>query len=401
MRMSCCIYRRFLVELYVHIPFCARKCNYCDFLSFAAGEETKKRYIDALIRELGSNSKLLDDIDTVFIGGGTPSILSMCETERLLAALKPFTGHCGEWTVECNPGTVDEDKLKLFREYGVNRLSFGLQSADDKELERIGRIHGYRDFLRSYELARKTGFDNINIDVMSGLPGQSIESWEKTLKEVTGLEPEHISAYSLIIEPGTPFYELYGDQDGNDRVKSCDGKAVIGLPSEEEEREMYHRTLRILRKHGYDRYEISNYCKPGYECRHNLGYWKGSEYVGIGIGAASYVAHERYRNTADIDRYIRLAENDDRDGLIAARTDTESIGEDESIEEYMILRLRLTEGVDTVEFKRRFGFELEERFGDSVRTHIKNGLLSKDGDRLYLTERGMDLANTVMSDFCI
>ncbi|MBO4415551.1 MAG: radical SAM family heme chaperone HemW [Lachnospiraceae bacterium] len=423
------------MELYVHIPFCVRKCLYCDFLSFAAGDDLKERYINALIKELGSFSGLLKAVpvfDTVFIGGGTPSLLDMKNTEKLLAAIKPALSENAEFTVECNPGTLDPEKLSLYREYGVNRLSIGLQSANDKELEYIGRIHRFEDFQRSYENARSAGFDNINIDLMSGLPGQNVSDFENTLVTVAKLAPEHISAYSLIIEPGTRFFEIYGEnsacteevhvcdevrnnqdngnQNSHDNEKSnClnDEKRemrktagdILPLPSEDEERKMYHITKQILKDYGYIRYEISNYSKQGLECRHNLGYWKGEEYLGAGIGAASYFKNERYKNTDDINRYIQYAEKNDWKSLGTLRTETEVIGFEESVEEYIILRLRLIEGFSKEDFAHRFGFSVMDKYLDVIKKHLNNGLLTDIDGRLALTERGLDLSNSVMSDF--
>lgn len=388
------------MELYVHIPFCVRKCAYCDFLSFAAEDELKERYTDALIKELGSLSGLLMTapvFDTVFIGGGTPSLLEPEIAEKLLSVVSPMVKKDGEFTIECNPGTLNPDKLRMYRKYGINRLSIGLQSADDGELAELGRIHRYGDFLESYEAARSAGFNNINIDLMSGLPGQTVACFEKTLRTVAKLGCVHMSVYGLIIEPGTVFFDMYHEG----RKKDINGaeRHFVPLPSEEEEREMYHITQRVLADYGFSRYEISNYAKPGYECRHNLGYWTGEEYIGAGIGAASYFKNERYRNTADIGKYIEYASNGDWDSLYALREEREHIGNDEKVEEYIILRLRLTEGFSKEEFKKKFGFPVTERYSKIIEKHINNGLLTDAGDRLFLSERGLDLSNSVMSDF--
>ncbi|MCR5322340.1 MAG: radical SAM family heme chaperone HemW [Lachnospiraceae bacterium] len=384
------------MELYIHIPFCVRKCFYCDFLSFEADKELKSSYIDTLIKELGSFSGLLKTVpefDTVFIGGGTPSILDVETSERLLAAVMPMIGDDTEYTVECNPGTLDREKLELYRKYGVNRLSIGLQSADDDELARLGRIHRYEDFLKSYEAARKAGFKNINIDLMSGIPGQSVTGLERNLKTVGELEPEHISAYSLIIEPGTRYYKIY-EENAEDN-----GDKIIPLPKEEEEREMYRLTERILNGYGYLRYEISNYSKPGFKCRHNLGYWTGEEYLGVGIGAASYFHNERYKNTDDIRKYIKFVNEGGAEALLDLRIECEHIGFDERVEEYIILRLRLTEGISKEDFMSRFGFDISDKYQGIINKHVENGLLADTGDRIFLTERGLDLSNFVMSDF--
>ena len=289
------------ISLYVHIPFCMRKCGYCDFLSVGIGNENSRTrdqsclvddFTDALIDEFEReyNEKILNKgmsrISTIFLGGGTPSILDYKNIDKLL---KTVSENLIEWTIECNPGTVDEDKLKLYREYGVNRISFGLQSANEDELKCLGRIHTYKDFLDSYELARNVGFNNINIDLMSAIPGQTYESYRHTLEEVISLRPEHISAYSLIIEDGTPFYDQYKD---NPPV------------SEKLDRQMFEMTHQMLTDVGYIHYEVSNYALPGKECKHNLNYWKRGEYIGIGPSAASHIGGVRTTNTSDINEYI-------------------------------------------------------------------------------------------------
>ena len=380
------------MELYVHIPFCVRKCRYCDFVSFAANEEMKTRYINALIKELGNYSGLLKGMsgfDTVFIGGGTPSVLDTEQTGKLLRAIAPLLNKDTEFTIECNPGTLDEEKLGIYRAFGVNRLSLGLQSADDKELGELGRIHTYNDFLKTFETAKSAGFTNINVDLMSGLPGQTVSGFEKTLRTVAGLGSAHISAYSLIIEPGTPFFELYGENGSKKEL----------LPTEDEDREIYHRTEEVLGEYGYHRYEISNYSKDGMECRHNLGYWKGEEYLGIGLNAASYIDHTRYKNTEDILSYIDCIESGDFEKLESLRTDIENIGENERIEEYIILHLRLTEGIDLKDFEKRFGSAIMDRYHDKIEKNIALGLLKIEKGRLFLTRKGLDLANSVMIDF--
>ena len=252
------------LELYIHIPFCERKCAYCDFLSMPATLGVQRQYVEKLIDEIIGESAGIQgyEVTSVFIGGGTPSILP---GEYILGILQATADYFdlrkdAEITIEINPGTLDEHKLECYREGGVNRISLGLQSSDDWELKILGRIHTYDDFLRSYEQVRMAGFSNVNVDLMSALPGQTLDSWEKTLKKVLMLRPEHISAYSLIIEEGTPFYERYGNGQ----------KAFPPLPDEDTEREMYHVTRTMMEEHGYHRYEISNYCRSGFECRHNL-----------------------------------------------------------------------------------------------------------------------------------
>ena len=285
--------------VYIHITFCVRKCDYCDFLSAPAGGEMMKSYVKALTKEIElSKNKMAEYlVDTVFIGGGTPSIL---EGKLICDVISVLKNNCNmaddfEMTIECNPGTVTEEKLLDYKSVGINRLSFGLQSADNAELKSIGRIHTYEEFLESYELARKYGFDNINVDLMSALPGQSVESYKTTLEKITALNPEHISAYSLIVEEGTKMYE---------RVKCAELRGENILPNEDDEREMYYITKTMLEQAGYERYEISNYAKSGFACRHNIGYWKRKDYIGFGIGAASLYRDKRYGNISDITMYI-------------------------------------------------------------------------------------------------
>ncbi|MBR5733244.1 MAG: radical SAM family heme chaperone HemW, partial [Lachnospiraceae bacterium] len=316
------------MELYIHIPFCVKKCRYCDFLSFAGKEACFKDYIAALCAELDSYRPLIRErgLDTIFIGGGTPSILPVSLMVQLLERVDSLIAESGakprEYTIECNPGTLDREKLRLYKGHGINRLSIGLQSANDAELKLLGRIHDYDCFLDNYRLAREEGFDNINIDLISALPGQTAASWERTLRTVARLNPEHISAYSLIIEPGTPFYEIYGEDSENAKFRNQSGTVDSGdgagsmppLPDEDEERRIYRMTSDILSEYGYSRYEISNYSKPGRESKHNLGYWTGADYIGAGLGASSYLCERgadgrlknavRFKNTGDLSIYL-------------------------------------------------------------------------------------------------
>ncbi len=286
------------LELYIHIPFCVRKCAYCDFLSFPSGEEERARYVERLTEEIEEAGAVSGDyvVTAIFLGGGTPSVLAPEQTKRILQAVKEnfYVAEDAEITTEVNPGTADKEKLRAWKQAGINRLSFGLQSAENRELQLLGRIHTMEEFLESYQTAREAGFDNINIDLMSALPGQTVSSWEKTLRTVAALQPEHISAYSLIIEEGTPFYQLFGeDEDKQEEQRRRKELGVPELPDEDAERRMYYDTEQILKEAGYHRYEISNYAKPGYECRHNKGYWTGTEYLGLGLGASSYISIRR------------------------------------------------------------------------------------------------------------
>ena len=360
------------LELYVHIPFCIRKCAYCDFLSAPAGKEVQEAYVDQLLKEIrGSGRAFLGyRVRSIFFGGGTPSILETDRLCRILVLLKQEFA-CSEdmeVTVEANPGTVSEEKLAGYLEAGVNRLSFGLQSADDRELAVLGRIHTWDQFLAGYRAARKAGFRNINIDLMSALPGQTAESYRRTLEKVMALKPEHLSVYSLMIEEGTPFYEQYGTHPEL-------------LPSEDEDRRMYHDTKKILASGGYDRYEISNYAKPGYECRHNLGYWERIEYRGYGLGAASLFNQVRYTNQTELSEYLKGNTEGTREVLTGQAVR----------EEYFFLGLRKTDGV----LPGAYAAHYEER----IRKLISQQLLEEKDGRIRLTDRGIDVSNHVLVQF--
>lgn len=392
------------LELYVHIPFCVRKCAYCDFLSAPAGADERSAYVDALIREIGCMKKNYSEyrVSTVFMGGGTPSVLDGDDTARIFDALHrnfDIGGHV-EVTMEVNPGTVTEDKLGIWRTSGVNRLSIGLQSADDRELKMLGRIHTYQDFLETYALARKAGFGNINVDLISAVPGQTEKDWEKTLRTVAELGPEHISAYSLIIEEGTPFFEHYGESG---KRAEGDGPAWPPLPDEDEDRAIYEATAVLLQKYGYHRYEISNYAKDGYECRHNLGYWERKEYLGLGLGASSLIRECRFHNTADMEKYLSAFSGRGQDISEACcekiREEKESLTVEEQMAEFMFLGLRKMRGVSANEFRRAFGAEMEQVYGGQIRKLKEEGLLEEQNGWLYLTGRGIDISNYVFCEF--
>ncbi len=360
------------LELYVHIPFCIRKCAYCDFLSAPAAPEVQEAYVGQLLQEIAASKKLPEDYEavTVFFGGGTPGILKGELLCSILRALRDrfSVREDAEITVEANPGTVNRDKLVQYREAGVNRISLGLQSADNQELKLLGRIHTWEQFLESFQLARETGFRNINVDLMSALPGQTTESVHRTLERVLALSPEHISAYSLILEEGTPFYKRY---EGHPEL----------LPSEEEERQMYYDTRDRLCACGYEHYEISNFAKPGYACRHNLGYWERTDYKGFGLGAASLLKNVRHTNQTDLTEYLK--------GNFAGTE--EPLTEQAVREEYFFLGLRKMEGVEPGRYREHY----EERI---QRLQAQQLLEEKDG-RIRLTERGTDVSNYVMAQF--
>ena len=363
--------RRIPLELYVHIPFCVRKCQYCDFLSDPSDEETKDRYIEALLKEIRAAEHTEDyEIVSVFIGGGTPSALKAEAIASIMRTLQEKFFFCedAEVTIEANPGTVDPEKLTIYRNVGINRLSLGLQSTDAEELKLLGRIHSYEEFLKSYEWAREAGFSNINIDLMFAIPGQTGEAWRQHLYQVAELNPEHISAYSLIIEEGTPFYEKYEDHPEL-------------LPPEEEERQMYHDTKRILHEHGYERYEISNYARAGYACRHNLGYWERKEYKGFGLGSASLLENRRYTNTCELKQYLQ--------GRL--RGTEEELSEQDIREETFFLGLRKMEGIDPGPYRAHYEKLLEK-------LQMQQLLEEKNG-KICLTEYGIDISNYVLAQF--
>lgn len=365
--------------IYLHIPFCVKKCAYCDFLSAPATQEVQEQYVEALKQEIRESRKLgqVYQVPTVFFGGGTPSLLPGETIAGILEVLRQEFLICpdAEITVECNPGTLTEEKLDWYKKAGVNRLSVGLQSAQNTELKLLGRIHTWEEFLESFYMARDKGFTNLNVDLMSALPGQSRETWMDTLHKVLALEPEHISAYSLIVEENTPFFEHYGK--GGDRYPD--------LPDEDTERQMYYDTKRVLETEGYKRYEISNYAKPGFDCRHNLSYWERVDYKGFGIGAASLVEHVRYRNGSSLKEY--LAGNFSFENV-------EPLNRKEELEEIMFLGLRKMEGVKlTPELLNTY----EEVFED---LEAKELLVRNDGIA-RLTERGIDLSNYALAEFLL
>lgn len=396
------------LELYVHIPFCVKKCAYCDFLSGPAGEAEKAAYTEALLREIKGRREAYRDyrVSTVFLGGGTPSVLTGEETARIFHALgENFDiSRDAEITMEVNPGTVTGEKAAVWRQCGVNRLSIGLQSVDDRELEMLGRIHTFREFLDTWEIVRKAGFCNVNVDLISAIPGQTEESWERTLRTAAELGPEHLSAYSLIIEEGTPFYEKYGSGDNNGHTVGA-----LPLPDEDTEREIYQMTGEILKTYGYHRYEISNYAKQGYECRHNLGYWERKPYLGLGLGASSLVEEQRFHNTSDMRKYMEIFGDPDLSRSLCAGAgrpgpaaeEIEVLTTEDQMEEFMFLGLRKTNGISCREFRENFGRTIEEVYGNQIRRFDGLGLMKREGDRLRLTEQGIDVSNSVFVEFMI
>lgn len=376
--------------LYLHIPFCVQKCGYCDFLSAPATEAIREQYVQTVIREIEEKKGIYGDwpVDTIFVGGGTPTILESGQMERIMDSF--FSGFsvepAAEITWEMNPGTVSLEKLQVLKQYGVNRLSIGLQSTHNAELKILGRIHTYEAFLQTWDMVRNQGFSNVNIDLMSGLPLQTLQSYEETLHRICRLSPEHISAYSLIVEEGTPFESLYGEA----------GKQKSQLPEEETEREMYDLTGKLLSQAGFHQYEISNYAKIGRECKHNTRYWKRKPYLGLGLGAASFLEKTRFSNETDLSSYLENG----KQGMFSKQEETKlSVGEE--IEETMFLGLRMREGISIKEFEIKFGYNIMGVYGDVIEKWIERKRLQIDrkSGRISLTESGIGISNQIFVDF--
>lgn len=391
------------LSLYIHIPFCVRKCGYCDFLSAPADEKARDRYVQALLMEIERyrGTETADrKIKTLYIGGGTPSILSVNQLNCIIQKIKCTFNFCSdiEASIEMNPGTASKEKCRALYQMGINRLSIGLQSTNDMELKTLGRIHSYEDFLNTYTWCREAGFQNINVDLMAALPYQTVESYTTGLRKIIRLAPEHISAYSLILEEGTPFYQKYNS-------------GCYPLPDEEQERLMYRETEQILAQAGYERYEISNYAKKGYACRHNLVYWQGGDYLGLGLGSSSYMDGVRFHNTTDFDIYVNQG---------AYVEDREELSVQAKMEEFMFLGLRVMAGVSGTEFEKRFGKIMEDVYGDVLRKHEEEGLLQIERkedrkeataaepakgktniEKVMLTAKGVDVSNYVFADFLL
>ena len=370
------------VEIYIHIPFCIRKCDYCDFLSGPSGPKEQADYVQALLREIQAVEEGEGrSVSSIFIGGGTPSVLD----ERLLGdILREIRNRFkmeedAEITIEVNPGTANIGKLQAYREMGINRLSIGLQSPQDRELKILGRIHNYEQFLETYQEARTVGFDNINIDLMSAIPDQTYEGWVKNLRTVAELEPEHISAYSLIVEEGTPF-----------------AARKLNLPDEDTEYNMYEATAQILKEYGFEQYEISNYARKGRECRHNVGYWTRQDYLGFGLGASSLYGKERFANTADMKKYLENSRNPEK-----IREKEPSLIREDEMAEFMFLGLRMTKGISKADFQRCFGCTIESVYGEVLEKYESMELLLEKDGRIFLSREGIHVSNSIMAEFLL
>lgn len=372
------------LSIYIHIPFCVKKCDYCDFLSAPANTQVQEQYLHALLNEIRTRKDDFTDriVKTVFIGGGTPSILPAENIGLLMETLRETfsIAEDAEISMEVNPGTVKEQTAFVkYRQAGINRISIGLQSANDAELKLLGRIHNRAQFEETWQQARQAGFANLNVDIMAALPGQSVEDYRKTLDYVCALKPEHISAYSLIIEEGTPFFERYEELPENEA-------------HQERDREMYVLTEQLLKENNYMRYEISNYAKPGKECRHNEVYWERGDYLGFGIGAASLINNVRYHNSFSLKAYIEA------EGVLPYE-EVQTLSIKEQQEEFFFLGLRMTKGVSKAEFKRQFGSSVESLYGEVLAQNAADGLLLSDEERVVLTSRGLDLSNYIFAQF--
>lgn len=382
------------VSLYIHFPFCVRKCRYCDFLSGPADQKIRARYLRALEREIRLSGRYYGHpfVDTVFFGGGTPSLMSGEELEGLMNAVRESFAILpeAEISMECNPGTADRAKLICFRGAGINRLSVGVQSFRDEELLLLGRIHTAEEAKDCIRSAREAGFSNLSLDLMSALPGQTMDEWMESLKAAAELSPEHISAYSLILEDGTPLKE------------AAERGELPPFPSEDLDRAMYHESERFLAQHGYHRYEISNYAKEGFESRHNSGYWSGHPYLGFGTGAASYLGNRRWSNVRSLAKYLAVLEEDPDQKIDSAlQEEKELLSVKDQMAEFMFLGLRRMAGVSEEEFRERFHCTMDEIYGPVIRRYQNLQLLARENGRLFLTRAGIDVSNTVMADFLL
>ncbi len=366
--------------VYIHIPFCKQKCYYCDFVSFPNQEELQKEYFKALKKEISEfftkNNQY--KISTIYIGGGTPSFVEAYFIKDILKQIPNNTAN--EITIEINPGTVNKEKLEIYRESGINRLSIGLQSTNNELLKQIGRIHNFEDFLKTYNLAREIGFNNINVDLMIGFPNQKITDIKDSLEKIIDLGPEHISVYSLIVEENTKLY---------DQIET--GKLI--LPSEEEERNMYWYVKNYLELNGFNHYEISNFSKRGFESKHNMDCWKQKEYIGFGLAAHSYIDGIRFSNTTNLQKYCEI------ENFYESRIIQEEQNDFAKKQEFMLLGLRLIDGVNIGKFKEKFGENPIFVFKKEFARLVEQGLINIDGNTIKLTNRGIDLANIVWEKF--
>lgn len=373
------------IGLYLHIPFCIQKCKYCDFISSRQNNETIDLYIEALKKEVNMYSNRLSSysVETIFIGGGTPSILDIKKIDGIVREIfRNFdVSKNVEFTIESNPGTLTKDKLRKYNDIGINRLSIGLQSYNNDILKEIGRMHTEEDFIHNYNAARDVGFNNINIDLIYGLPSQTLEDWENTLNEVIKINPEHVSAYSLKIEEGTAFKKLLDENK-------------LSLPGDEEDRKMHNLAINLLGQHGIIQYEISNFSKKENKCKHNLIYWNNEEYLGLGVSAHSYMNSCRYSNTEDINEYIGFIDENKLPVVNEEHKDKR-----DEIVETIFLALRLNKGVDLDMFRNRFDISIYDMYGEKIKRLVNLNLLHEEKGHIRLTRYGMDVSNRVFIEF--
>lgn len=374
-----------MLGLYLHVPFCIKKCNYCDFNSYSINGEDKDKYLESIVKEMNLyRSDFKDKVFTsVFIGGGTPTILKEDELEYLFNNIySNFNIHSdAEISIEANPGTLTKSKLKTLYNIGVNRLSIGLQAYQQSHLDKLGRIHTFEEFAKNYEDAKNIGFNNINIDLMYALPNQTIDDWKETLQKVVMLNPTHISAYSLIIEEGTKFYELYERKELNPTDEELDIK-------------MYRYSIKYLKEYGYNQYEISNYSKKGYECNHNIIYWKCEEYLGLGPGASGYIDGVRYSNVEALNEYFGHIDSENK-----PICDKNILEVKDKIEEKIFMGLRMNEGIYFNDFAKEFNINFKEKYKGIMEKLRNNNLIDYDDKIMYLTQKGIEVSNSVFIEF--
>lgn len=372
--------------IYIHIPFCKQKCNYCDFYSIKWDDESENKYIESIINEIKSyKDKFCGNYiaDTIFFGGGTPSIIKPENLGRIIDCLRDVIGihKQSEISMEANPNTLTSERLKSYKQIGINRLSIGIQSLNDEILKKIGRIHNSTEALETIDRAKSMGFENINADVMFNIPGQTVNDIEETISKIIDRGVKHISFYSLKLEKGTPMYSM----EKNNKII---------MPDEEVEREMYYAGRNIMEKNNLFQYEISNFALKGYECRHNLKYWNQEEYIGLGPSAHSFLNNTRYSNPSDLKLYCDNSMPNKFDRIIQ-----EELGNDDLMFEYIMLHLRLTEGVNVIDFKNKFSYDFMEKYKMQVDYLVKNNLIEIENDIVRLTKKGMDISNYVIEEF--
>ena len=378
-----------MLGLYIHIPFCVSKCNYCDFNSYKMDQNLKTRYLEDLKIEMDfyknelQEDNNIKEITSIFIGGGTPSILTSNEIKELMLSIKERFNikQDAEITMECNPGTLTIDKLKVMKESGINRLSIGLQAVQNYHLNAIGRIHTYEVFEKNYKEALNIGFKNINIDLMYALPNQKLEEWKESLQKIVALNPTHISAYSLILEEGTKLYDMYQNNE-------------FEIIDEDTDIEMYNYTINYLKENGYNQYEISNYSKDGYKCKHNIVYWNCDNYIGVGAGASGFIGDIRYSNVEGLDEYHNKILSNEK-----PIENIEVLSIDDKIQEKIFMGLRMNNGIKFIDFKKQFDIDFEEKYKEKIKVLEENKLINKDEYGIRLTQKGREISNSVFIEF--